>query len=54
MPKKDYDADKDYKVTFARPAQRGRMIFSPRHDYVIKGRVLAELPREAVKDVKPV
>jgi hypothetical protein len=47
------EAEHDYRVAFAKPFVRGRQRFSPVHTYVLKGRVLAEIPADHVRSAVP-
>lgn len=46
------EADRQYKVKFRLPHRRGRIMYSPIHNYTIKGKLLAEIPAEKLASVE--
>jgi hypothetical protein len=48
------DPDARYEITVTRPIARRGRILSPMHRHVVTGRILMELPPEALADVQPV
>lgn len=48
-----YDPDARYEVQLVKPVTRKGRTLSPMNRHVMKGRVLNEIPSEAVGNVKP-
>lgn len=52
-PKTDYNLERQYEVRLAKTvAYKGRTL-SPRNRHVMLGKMLSELPPEAIADVQP-
>lgn len=50
-----YDPEKTYEATFAKVVSWGRTTFRPRGTYpAVKGKVLNDLPAEAIASATPV
>ncbi len=49
-----YEADKDYEVRVASVVTHRNTTLRPKHAYTIKGRVLNELPEDAIASATPV
>lgn len=52
-PASAYDAEQRYEVKLAKPVVRKGRVLSPLARHVMTGRVLAELPPDAVAEAKP-
>lgn len=48
-----YDDEARYEVWLAKPFRRGHRILSPMNRHVLTGKVLNEIPSEAIGNVQP-
>lgn len=48
-----YDADARYEVQLVKPVQRKGRTLSPMNRHVLTGKVLNEIPSEAIGNVQP-
>lgn len=48
-----YDPERQYEVTLSKPVKRKGRTLSPMHRHTVTGKVLTDLPPEAIADVKP-
>lgn len=48
-----YEPDARYEVRLLKSVPRGKGTLSPMHRHVLTGKMLADIPTEAIADVKP-
>lgn len=50
---KQFEPERLYEVALAKPVKRKGRTLSPMHRHTMKGKILMDLPPEAVANVKP-